>query len=71
DGVQVHYSQTYVEHASGPLQADVYVPEGDGPFPGVVVVHGGAWRMGSRMQLASVARMLAERGMTAVAISYR
>ena len=44
---------------------------GDGPFPGVLVVHGGAWRMGTRGQLAGVAQELAKNGFTAVAISYR
>jgi acetyl esterase/lipase len=53
------------------LKADIYLPEGEGPFPGVLVVHGGAWRMGTRGQLAGIAQMLAKNGMTAVAISYR
>lgn len=69
--VDVSYGQTYVERDSGPMKADVYVPRGEGPFPGVVVVHGGAWRMGSRVQLAGVAQILAQHGMVAVAISYR
>src|SRR5262249_35028498 len=41
------------------------------PFPGMLVVHGGAWRVGSRAQLAWIASALADRGYTAVAISYR
>jgi acetyl esterase/lipase len=69
--VDVTYAQPYVERDDGPLLADLYVPRGEGPFPGVVVVHGGAWRMGNRAQLAGIAEMLAEHGMTAVAISYR
>jgi acetyl esterase/lipase len=67
----VTYGQTYVQRDSGPLKADVYVPRGKGPFPGVIVVHGGAWRMGTRVQLAPVAQRLAQHGLTAVAISYR
>lgn len=69
--VEVTYGETYVERDSGPVQADVYMPRGEGPFPGVLVVHGGAWRMGNRSQLAGVASLLAEHGFTAVAISYR
>lgn len=65
------YGEAYVERDSGPLKADIYTPEGDGPFPGVLVVHGGAWRMGNRGQLSGVAQMLAKNGFTAVAISYR
>ncbi len=66
-----HYGEVYVEHESGPLKADLYVPQGEGPFPGVLVVHGGAWHMGTRAQLSGFAQLLASRGMTAVAISYR
>lgn len=69
--VEVSYGQTYVERDSGPMKADVYVPKGEGPFPGVLVVHGGAWKMGSRVQLAGVAQILAEHGLVAVAINYR
>jgi acetyl esterase/lipase len=65
------YGEVYVQRDSGPLKADIYMPEGEGPFPGVLVVHGGAWRMGTRGQLAGVAQQLAEHGFTAVAISYR
>ena len=53
------YGETYVQRDSGPLKADIYLPQGDGPFPGVLVVHGGAWRMGTRGQLSGVAQMLA------------
>lgn len=69
--VDVLRNRTYVERESGPLAADVYVPRGAGPFPAILVVHGGAWRMGSRVQLAGVAMALAEHGYTAAAISYR
>lgn len=69
--VDVSYGQAYVQRGDGPLLADVYMPRGAGPFPGVLVVHGGAWRMGSRAQLAGIAHILAQHGITAVAISYR
>jgi acetyl esterase/lipase len=69
--VDVTYGQSYIVRKSGPLEADIYVPRGKGPFPGVLVVHGGAWRMGNRWQLAGVANLLAQHGFTAVAISYR
>jgi len=69
--VNVVRNREYVKRESGPLAMDVYLPRGAGPFPGVLVVHGGAWTIGSRMQLASVANALAEHGYTAAAISYR
>jgi len=69
--IDVVYGQEYVARSSGPLKADVYMPKGEGPYPGVLVVHGGAWKMGTRAQLAGVAQLLADHGYTAVAISYR
>jgi acetyl esterase/lipase len=53
------------------LRAEVYVPRGRGPFPGVLVIHGGAWSVGSRHQLGKAATELASHGYTAVAIDYR
>src|SRR5205085_2692369 len=69
--VEVLRSQVYVTRDSGKLEADVYLPRGAGPFPGMLVVHGGAWRLGSRAQLAAIANEFAQHGYTAVAISYR
>ncbi len=62
---------TYAERASGTLEADAYLPRGPGPFPGVLLVHGGAWMTGTRRQLAWEGRQLARRGYAALAISYR
>ncbi len=69
--VDVLRSRTYVTRDTGPLDADVYMPHGAGPYPGMLVVHGGAWRLGTRAQLANTASRFAEHGYTAVAISYR
>jgi acetyl esterase/lipase len=69
--VDVIRNREYVHRDSGPLGMDVYMPRGAGPFPGVLVVHGGAWTMGSRVQLAAIANALAEHGYTAATISYR
>ena len=61
DEIDVRYGQVYSEpqpdSASGPepqpepLKADVYLPRGKGPFPGVLVVPGGAWSVGTRAHL--------------------
>jgi acetyl esterase/lipase len=69
--IDILRNQVFVERDSGPLAADVYRPHGAGPFPGILVVHGGAWRMGARADFATIAHSLAEHGYTAVAIDYR
>lgn len=54
-----------------PLLLDVYRPEGAGPFPSVLLIHGGAWKRGGRDQVYSLAERLAERGYLVVNTTYR
>src|SRR5262249_29864132 len=54
------------------IKLDLAMPkEGKGPFPAVVCVHGGAWRMGNRKDLRPWIEYLAEQGYVAASISYR
>lgn len=53
------------------LDADVFLPAGDGPHPGVLLVHGGAWSRGHKSEMKFVGKLLAEQGYTAVSITYR
>lgn len=61
----------YAQASGEPLLADVYVPRGEGPFPGVLVVHGGALMMSNKKQVRPISSYLAEHGYTAVAIDPR
>ena len=36
-------SVEYIRHGSTPYIAKLYKPSGDGPFPMVIDLHGGAW----------------------------
>src|SRR5437016_5126994 len=63
-----------------PLKLDLARPADGGPYPGIVCIHGGAWRFGSRGVLTlqapwlgnqSALEYLAARGFVAVTISYR
>src|SRR3546814_1286271 len=53
------------------LKADIYQPNGTGPFPAVLVLYGGGWEHRDRKQLSSIAKDLARRGYVAVASTYR
>jgi acetyl esterase/lipase len=55
------------------LMMDIYHPvqKQDKPVPAVVVVHGGAWVMGHRRDMAELCQAIAERGMLAATVSYR
>jgi acetyl esterase/lipase len=58
-------------HDGEELLGDAYVPEAAGPFPGFVLVHGGAFTKGSRASFASWGRFLAGRGYVALSADYR
>lgn len=53
------------------LEADIYRPDGKGPFPAVLVLYGGGWHAGNRWQMMPVAMALARRGYVAMATTYR
>jgi acetyl esterase/lipase len=69
--VKIDRDVTYVVRGDRPLKADVYLPAGEGPFAGVLCVHGGAWATGSKSQMGAICQRLAEEGHVAVAIQYR
>ncbi len=54
-----------------PLKMDVYRPRGAGPFPAVLVIHGGGWARGSRDEMAHICKKLAAQGFVAVNVEYR
>lgn len=61
----------YADPQGTPLLADIYLPKGQGSFPGIVFLHGGGWHNGDRTQLRRQARYMAEHGMVGMAIDYR
>ncbi len=69
---QVIRGVPYTTHGRQTLRADIYLPSGaDGPFPAVLMVHGGAWMSGSRTHVAPHALYAVKRGYAVVAIDYR
>ncbi len=63
-----------IEYCAGEdycLTLDVYVPEGAGPHPAILAVHGGSWRSGTKLHWFRHARKMARAGFVVVAINYR
>src|SRR5690349_6963632 len=64
-----------MRHRYGPHPhqfGDLYVPDGGGPFPVAVVLHGGFWRELRTLELTDdLARDLARRGWAAWNVEYR
>jgi acetyl esterase/lipase len=62
---------TYATHDGVALQGDLYLPQGAGPFPALVAVHGGGWQQGARNSFQYWGTHLAARGYGLFTISYR
>lgn len=67
----VHPGQVFAQPGGKPLKADLYVPDGAGRFPGVLLIHGGGWKGGEPADMNRFARELAGAGFTVMNTSYR
>lgn len=56
---------------SAAQKMDIYLPEGEGSFPVVVLIHGGAFKMGDKKMETSNAEALVAKGYAAASINYR
>jgi acetyl esterase len=65
------YDVTYREDQEGKWLARIYQPEGPGPFPALVDVHGGAWNRGGYTNNELVDQALAAGGMVVAGIMMR
>jgi acetyl esterase len=61
----------YLSHNGQPLLARLFKPQGAGPFPTIVEVHGGAWCLMDRKNDAPVNEPLARSGVIVVALDFR
>jgi acetyl esterase/lipase len=54
------------------LKLDLARPtEGKGPFPAVICLHGGGWRMGNKRDMRAWIQLLARKGYVAASVGYR
>ena len=53
----------YVRHGATGYMAKLYIPSGDGPFPMVIDLHGGAWGKGSLEECKARDEVLARSGL--------
>ena len=61
----------YLRHGDHPLLARMFVPRGDGPFPMIVELHGGAWSRGDRTNDTIMNEPLARSGVVVAALDFR
>src|ERR1700722_3249377 len=62
---------TFATHGGTALPGDLYTPDGPGPFPAMVVVHGGGWQQGTRNSYQGWGNLLAGAGIALFAVDYR
>ena len=61
----------YLRHGDQPLLARMFVPRGDGPFPMIVELHGGAWSRVDRTGDTIMNEPLARSGVVVAALDFR
>jgi acetyl esterase/lipase len=61
----------YQRHGNKPWLVRIYRPQGHGPFPTIIDVHGGAWHNGDRTNNEGIDRALAARGILVAAVDFR
>ena len=60
----------YLNHGAAPLLARVFRPQGSGPFPIMIELHGGAWVRGNRGNGDDANEALAKNGVIVVALDF-
>lgn len=74
DGASAPVIVRTVTYGAHKLPADIYVSRANsthGAHPAVLLIHGGGWSAGSRVEFADVANLLARQGVMAISIDYR
>jgi len=70
--IKTKYLDVAYANDSATQKLDIYLPEGNGPFPVVIAIHGGAFMMGSKESgdLSSMLKAV-DKGYAVVAVDYR
>ena len=61
----------YLSHGDTPLLARRFKPQGSGPFPIMIELHGGAWVLGNRLNGDTANEALAKTGVIVAALDFR
>lgn len=71
-GHRVIHDVVYAQPGVKPLKYDVYIPDGAEKLPGIIIIHGGGWRMNCEDVMSGMARELTRNGKYVVfSIDYR
>jgi acetyl esterase len=70
ENVTVHEDVVLGETSGKPVRAEIYVPDGDGPFPMVQYMHGGGWCWGKALYVRKLGMSFASLGHVVVNLDY-
>ena len=60
--IDIHENVEYLRRGEASLRGDLYIPKGPGPFPAMIAVHGGGWRLATTDVFQYFAPWLARQG---------
>jgi len=61
----------YLRHGERQIMARVFKPEGEGPFPAYIDLHGGAWNNGDLNDRTGLGEYMAQRGYVMATLNFR
>ena len=70
-GIEVQLGIEYANHDGVALLGDLYAPAAPGAYPALLLIHGGAWKLGSRTAYRFWGPYLARHGYVAFSVDYR
>ena len=70
-GVRIAQDVEYSAPEGEPLLLDAFVPDGTGPFPALIAIHGGGWALRDKSDWDNSCRELAMAGFACFTIDYR
>ncbi|MEM8999045.1 MAG: alpha/beta hydrolase [Bacteroidota bacterium] len=65
-----HLNVSYANDSKA-QQMDIFIPDGDGPSPTVILIHGGGFKTGDKKSENDLAKALVSNGFVAIAVNYR
>jgi acetyl esterase/lipase len=69
--IRVKYNVPYCEQGDPYQRCDLYTPIDSGSYPGIIMIHGGAWVAGDKANDSGHARKIASNGYVVMVINYR
>ncbi|MCH2207521.1 MAG: alpha/beta hydrolase [Lentisphaerales bacterium] len=61
----------YASYGDRQMKLNLFLPKGEGPFPGIALIHGGGWMKGSKEKFTNHGRAFADKGYVVAVVGYR